>query len=180
MGFGRSRERETVEHLAARVRVGGSVALVVRGEAGIGRTTLLDHLAARAQGCRTVRAAGSEDGMELPLAELHQRCGRLLGDVDHLSVLQREALDMAFGLADGPDLHAFLLGPATLNTVAEAARERPLICLVDDAQWLDRAVVQVLGFVARRLQAESVGPACAVRGPVSLVKVVGQDGGMTT
>ena len=93
-----------------------------------------------------------------------QLCGRLLGDVDHLSVLQREALDVAFGLADGPYLYAFLLGPATLNTVAEAARERPLICLVDDAQWLDRAVVQMLGFVARRLQAESVGLVCAVRG----------------
>ncbi|WP_399936765.1 AAA family ATPase [Streptomyces sp. BBFR25] len=163
--LGRSRERQTVEQLAAQVRAGRSAALVVRGEAGIGKTALLDHLAAHAQGCRTLRAAGSEAEMELPFAGLHQLCGPLLDDADHLSTPQREALDVAFGLAAGPAPNAFLLGLATLNTVAEAARERPLICLVDDAQWLDRASVQVLGFVARRLQAESVGLVFAVREP---------------
>ncbi|MEV5759546.1 AAA family ATPase [Streptomyces tendae] len=163
MVLGRSRDRQTVEQLAAQVRDGRSAALVVRGETGIGKTALLDHLAAHAQGCRTVRAAGSEAEMELPFAGLHQLCAPMLDDADQLSTPQREALDVAFGLATGPAPNAFLLGLATLNTVAEAARERPLICLVDDAQWLDRASVQVLGFVARRLQAESVGLVFAVR-----------------
>ncbi|NEC25981.1 AAA family ATPase, partial [Streptomyces sp. SID8111] len=154
-----------MDRLAADVRAGRSAALVVRGEAGLGKTALLDHLAAHAPGCRTARADGSEAEMELPFAGLHQLCGPLLAGRDHLAAPQSEALDVAFGLAKGPPPDAFLLGLAILNQLAEVARERPLICLVDDVQWFDRASVQVLGFVARRLQAESVGLVFAVREP---------------
>ncbi|MGW5665447.1 AAA family ATPase [Streptomyces sp. NPDC003758] len=152
---------------AAKVRAGRSAALVVRGEAGIGKTALLDHLAAGVPDCRTARAGGSEAEMELPFAGLHQLCGPLLDDIDHLFAPQRGALDTAFGLAKGPPPNLFLLGLAILNQLAEVARKRPLICLVDDAQWLDRASLQVLGFVARRLAAESVGLVFAVREPDS-------------
>ncbi|MBD9730881.1 AAA family ATPase [Streptomyces sp. H28] len=163
--LGRIPERGVMDRLAADVRAGRSAALVVRGEAGLGKTALLDHLAAHAPGCRTARADGSEAEMELPFAGLHQLCGPLLAGRDHLAAPQSEALDVAFGLAKGPPPDAFLLGLAILNQLAEVARERPLICLVDDAQWFDRASVQVLGFVARRLQAESVGLVFAVREP---------------
>jgi DNA-binding CsgD family transcriptional regulator/tetratricopeptide (TPR) repeat protein len=156
-----------MDELAAKVRAGRSAVLVVRGEAGIGKTALLDHLAAGVPDCRTARAGGSEAEMELPFAGLHQLCGPLLDDIDHLFPPQREALAIAFGLAKGPPPNAFVLGLAILNQWAEVARERPLICLVDDVQWIDRASLQVLGFVARRLTAESVGLVFAVREPDS-------------
>ncbi|WP_399894947.1 AAA family ATPase [Streptomyces sp. BBFR51] len=163
--LGRRRESRMLDQLAAKVREGRSAALVVRGEPGIGKTALLDQLAAAVPDCRTARAAGSEAEMELPFAGLHQLCGPLLDDVDHLFDPQRDALDVAFGLTKGPPPNAFLLGLAILNQLAEVARQKPLICLVDDAQWLDRASLQVLGFVARRLKAESVGLVFAVREP---------------
>ncbi|MFH9044270.1 AAA family ATPase [Streptomyces sp. NPDC017966] len=163
--LGRDRERQVMNELVAKVRGGRSAVLVIRGEAGIGKTALLDHLVADAPDCRTIRAGGSEAEMELPFAGLHQLVAPLLDDTDHLFTPQREALGIAFGLAKGPPPNAFVLGLAVLNRLAEVARERPLICLVDDAQWFDRASLQVLGFVARRLAAESVGLIFAVREP---------------
>ncbi|MEU5256181.1 ATP-binding protein [Streptomyces longwoodensis] len=163
--LGRDRECETLDELAARVGAGRSAALVVRGEAGIGKTALLQRLAAADHRCRVVRVGGSETEMELPFAGLHQLCGPLLDAAQRLPEPQCGALRTAFGLAAGPPAETFLLGVAVLNLLAEAAREQPLICLVDDVQWLDRASVQILGFVARRLEAEGVGIVCAVREP---------------
>ncbi|MFD7697262.1 ATP-binding protein [Streptomyces sp. NPDC059805] len=165
--LGRDHECEVLDRLAARVSAGHSATLVVRGEPGIGKTALLQHLAATDHGCQVVRAAGSETEMELAFAGLHQLCGVLLDAAERLAEPQRDALRTAFGLAAGPAPDTFLLGVAVLNLLAETAREKPLICLVDDVQWLDHASVQILGFVARRLTAESVGIVCAVREPES-------------
>lgn len=163
---GRRDECKALDQLAAGVRAGQSGVLVVRGEAGVGKTALLDYLSARATHCRIVRSAGVEAEMELPFAGLHQLCRPFLDDIDHLPVPQREALGVAFGLSEGDPPNRFLLGLAILNRLAEAAAARPLICLIDDAQWLDRASAQILGFVSRRLRAESVGLVFAVREPV--------------
>ncbi|MGP4051809.1 ATP-binding protein [Streptomyces sp. 2A115] len=161
--LGRSRECRALDQLAASVRAGQSAALVLRGEAGIGKTALLDHLAQSAVDCRVARAGGTETEMELPFAGLHQLCGPLLDDIDHLPGPQRDALGVALGLSKGASPSRFLIGLAVLSQLAVVAEERPLICLVDDAQWLDRASAQVLGFVARRLVAESVGFVFSVR-----------------
>ncbi|WP_171107973.1 helix-turn-helix transcriptional regulator [Streptomyces sp. Z423-1] len=161
--LGRSKECRALDQLAASVRAGQSAALVLRGEAGIGKTALLDHLAESAVDCRVARAGGTETEMELPFAGLHQLCGPLIEDIDHLPDPQRDALGIAFGLSKGAAPNRFLIGLAVLSQLAVVAEERPLICLVDDAQWLDRASAQVLGFVARRLVAESVGFVFAVR-----------------
>ncbi len=136
---------------------------MLRGETGIGKTALLDYLSERVADCRVARAGGTEAEMELPFAGLHQLCGPLSQDIDHLPGPQRDALGVAFGLSSGGPPNRFLLGLAVLSQLAFVAEERPLICLVDDAQWLDRASAQVLGFVARRLMAESVGFVFAVR-----------------
>ncbi|MEU9288189.1 AAA family ATPase [Streptomyces sp. NPDC048275] len=161
--LGRSKECAALDQLAASVRAGQSAALVLRGEAGIGKTALLDHLAESVVDCRVARAGSTETEMELPFAGLHQLCGPLLEDIDHLPGPQRDALGIALGLSSGASPNRFLLGQAVLSHLAVVAEERPLICLVDDAQWLDRASAQVLGFVARRLMAESVGFVFAVR-----------------
>ena len=131
--------------------------LVVCGEAGIGKTALLDHLAGRASGCRVARATGVQSEMELPFAGLHQLCAPMLDRAERLPVPQREALRTAFGLSAGPAPDRFLVGLAVLGLLSEVAGDRPLLCVVDDEQWLDRASAQALGFVARRLAAEPVG-----------------------
>ncbi|MEV5383706.1 AAA family ATPase [Streptomyces sp. NPDC052721] len=161
--FGRRDECKVLDDLLVQARAGRSGVLVLRGEAGIGKTELLNHLRDRATGCRVVRAAGVQSEMELSYAGLHQLCAPLLSRLDDLPEPQRNALRTAFGMraADAPD--RFLVGLATLSLLAGAVGDEPLLCLVDDAQWLDRVSAQILEFVARRLLAESVLLVLAVR-----------------
>ena len=131
----------------------------------MGKTALLDHLAGQASGCRVARAAGVQSEMELAFAGLHQLCAPMLDRLERLPGPQREALAIAFGVGAGPAPDRFLVALAVLGLLSEVAGEQPLVCLVDDQQWLDRASAQVLGFVARRLGAESVGLVFAARVP---------------
>jgi len=131
----------------------------------VGKTALLDYLAEQASGCQVVRAAGVQSEMELAFAGLHQLCAPLLERTDRLPVPQRDALRIAFGLSSGPAPERFLVGLAVLGLVSDVAGERPLLCVVDDVQWLDRTSSQVLGFVARRLGADPVGLVFAARVP---------------
>jgi hypothetical protein len=160
---GRARERQALDGLLGRIRGGESAVLVIRGEAGIGKTALMHYCARQASGCRLAQIAGVESEMELPFAALHQLCAPLLGGLAALPEPQQRALRVAFGLAAEPAPDRFVLGLAVLSLLAENAAERPLVCLVDDAQWLDEASSQVLGFVGRRLLAESVLLLFAVR-----------------
>ena len=137
--------------------------LVLRGEAGVGKTALLEYVLRRAGGCRVVRAAGVESEMELAFAGLHLLCTPFLDRLDQLPAPQRDALGIAFGLRAGDAPDRFLVGLAVLTLLSDVAEERPLLCVVDDAQWLDRASAQALEFVARRLGNESVGIVFAVR-----------------
>ena len=159
----RGREREVLDRLVAETRAGQGRVLVLRGEAGIGKTALLGYLSAVADGCRIARIAGVESEMELAFAGLHALCAPMLGRLGHLPVPQRGALNTAFGISGGPPPDRFLVGLAVLSLLADAAEEQPLICIVDDAQWLDRVSVQMLAFVARRLLAERVGLVFALR-----------------
>jgi DNA-binding CsgD family transcriptional regulator len=147
------------------VRAGESRVLVLHGEPGVGKTALLEYLAGQAAGCRVVRVAGVQSEMELAFAGLHQLCAPLLEHLEALPVPQREALRTAFGMSAGPAPDRFLVGLGVLGLVSEAAGDRPLVCLVEDQQWLDRASAQALGFVARRLGAEPVGLIFAARVP---------------
>src|SRR5262245_52624169 len=153
----RDSERDALEHLVAGVRGGQSRVLVLRGEAGVGKSALLRHLSTAATGCRIARAAGVESEMELPFASLHGLCGPMLGRLPQLPGPQRDALSTAFGLSEGPPPDRFLVGLAVLSLLADAAEEQPLVCIVDDAQWLDGVSAQTLAFVGRRLLAERVG-----------------------
>jgi DNA-binding CsgD family transcriptional regulator len=161
----RHRERGVLDRFVAGVRAGEGRALVVRGEPGVGKTALLDYLAGRASGCLVARAAGVQSEMELAFAGLHQLCAPMLGHAESLPVPQREALRTAFGLSAGPVPDRFLLGLAVVGLLSETAGERPLVCVVDDQQWLDHASAQALGFAARRLAAEPVGLVFAARVP---------------
>jgi hypothetical protein len=149
----------------AGVRAGEGRALVVRGEPGVGKTVLLDYLVARASECLVARAAGVQSEMELAFAGLHQLCAPMLDHAESLPVPQREALRTAFGLSTGPVPDRFLVGLAVVGLLSEKAAERPLVCVVDDQQWLDHASAQALGFAARRLAAEPVGLVFAARVP---------------
>src|SRR4051794_18869256 len=160
---GRRRECDALDQLLSGIEAGHSRALVLRGEAGIGKTALLEHLASRASGCRVARAAGVESEMELAFAGLHQLCAPFLDRLDHLPDPQRDALRTAFGMQNGSPPDRFLIGLAILSLLSDIADDLPLVCLVDDAQWLDQASAQALSFVARRLQAESVGLVFATR-----------------
>ena len=162
---GRRGELGVLDRLIEAVRAGESRALVVRGEPGVGKTALLDHLVAHASGYRVARAAGVQSEMELAFAGLHQLCAPALDRLERLPAPQRDALRTAFGLSPGSAPDRFLVGLAVLNLLSDAAEEQPLICVVDDEQWLDRASAQVLAFVARRLEAESVGLVFAARVP---------------
>jgi DNA-binding CsgD family transcriptional regulator len=153
----RVRERDVLDRFLAGVRANQSQVLVLRGEAGVGKTALLEHLAAAAEGCRIARVAGVEAEMELAFAGLHALCMPMLGRIDHLPGPQRDALNTGFGLSAGPPPDRFLVGLAVLSLLADAAEEQPLVCVVDDAQWLDQVSAQTLAFVARRLLAEQVG-----------------------
>ena len=162
---GRLSERGELDRFVAGVRAGEGRALVVRGEPGVGKTVLLDYLAARASGCLVARAAGVQSEMELAFAALHQLCAPMLDHAEFLPEPQREALRTAFGLSAGPAPDRFLVGLAVLGLLSETARERPLVCMVDDQQWLDHASAQALGFAARRLAADPVGLVFAARIP---------------
>jgi DNA-binding CsgD family transcriptional regulator len=160
----RDREREVLDGLLANVRGGQSAVLVIRGEAGIGKTALLRYAARQAAGFRVAQVTGVQAEMELPFAGTHQLCARILDRIDALPLPQRDALSVALGLAPGDVPDRFLVGLAVLSLLSATAEERPLLCLVEDAQWLDAASSQVLGFVARRVLAESVAIVVAVRG----------------
>ncbi|MGH1565187.1 ATP-binding protein [Mumia sp. DW29H23] len=161
--LGRRRECELLDRVVSSLRGGQSRALVVRGEPGVGKSALLDYLGATASGCQVVRATGVESEMELAYAGLHQLCAPYLGRLDDLPAPQADALGVAFGLRSGEVPDRFLVGLAVLGLVSGGAAEKPLVWLVDDAQWLDRATAQTLAFVARRLAAEAVGLVFAVR-----------------
>src|SRR6185437_5117820 len=160
---GRHDECDTLSRLVTAVHSGRSQVLVLRGEAGIGKTALLEFLVDRAQSGRVGRAVSVESELELAYAGLHQLCSPYLDRMDRLPVPQQAALGTAFGLQAGSAPDRFLLGLAVLTLLSEVAEEQPLICVVDDAQWLDQASAQTLEFVARRLAAEPVGLVFAVR-----------------
>ncbi|MFL5962162.1 MAG: AAA family ATPase [Gaiellaceae bacterium] len=160
---GRRSETDALDDLVEAVRTGESRTLVVRGEPGMGKTALLEYVAEQASGCRVLRAAGVQSEMELAFAGLHQLLGPMLDHLEHLPAPQGDALRTAFGVSSGSAPDRFFIGLAVLSLLSESAEERPLICLVDDEQWLDRASAQVLAFVARRLEAESVGLVFAAR-----------------
>src|SRR5262245_60533610 len=132
-------ERQTLEALLHEARNGRSAVLVVRGEAGVGKSALLQHAAAEASGFRVAHIAGVESEMELPFAGLHQLCAPVLARLDVLPAPQQRALRVALGLASGDPPDRFLVALGALTLLAEVADERPLLCLVDDAQWLDGA-----------------------------------------
>ena len=165
--LGRRRECAALDRLVTDVRAGSSRALVLRGEAGVGKTALLDYLAGSASGCAITRAAGVQSEMELAFAGLQQLCGPVLARLEDLPGPQRDALGTAFGLCEGAAPDRFLVGLAVLSLLSHAAEERPAVWIVDDAQWLDAASAQALAFVARRLGAESVGLVLAVREPAT-------------
>lgn len=164
----RSRDDECrrLQELLAAASAGTGQALVLRGEAGIGKTALLEYLAAQASGFRVIGTVGVESDMELAYAGLQQLCAPLMDCAGELPEPQREALRIAFGLSSGPAPDRFLVGLAVLGLLAAAAGQRPVLCLVDDAQWLDQVSAQTLGFVARRLAAEPVALVFALREPV--------------
>ena len=167
---GRDTERAVLHRLLEAAAAGRSGVLVLRAEAGIGKTALLEYLLERSDGCRVARVVGVQSEMELAFAGLQQLCGPLLDGLERLPPPQRDAIRVAFGLTAGPAPDRFLVCLAVLGLLAEAAADRPLVGVIDDAQWLDRTSAQVLGFVARRLHAESVRssiaqlPVCSHRG----------------
>jgi len=161
----RRSECAALDQLVASVRAGPSRALVLRGEAGVGKSALLEYLVQHAPGCGIARAVGVESEMELAYAGLQQLCAPFLDRLERLPGPQRGALGTAFGLRDGDAPDRFLVGLAVLSLLSDIAEKRPLVCIVDDAQWLDAASAQALAFVARRLGAESVGLVFAVREP---------------
>jgi DNA-binding CsgD family transcriptional regulator len=160
---GRRGECEALDRLVGDVGAGESRVLVLRGEAGVGKTALMEYVSRRAARWRVARAAGVEAEAELAFAGLHQLCSPMLGRLDRLPGPQRDALATAFALSAGDTPDRFLVGLAVLMLLADAAEEQPLVCLVDDAQWLDQASRQTLAFVARRLLAESVALVFATR-----------------
>ncbi len=161
--LGRRSECEALDRLLADALAGRSRVTILRGEAGVGKSALLGCLSGRLAGWNVARAAGVESEMELAYAGLHQLCAPMLGHLGRLPAPQRDALATVFGRSAGAAPDRFLVGLATLTLFAEVAEQQPLACLVDDAQWLDRASAQILGFVARRLLAERVAVVCAAR-----------------
>jgi DNA-binding CsgD family transcriptional regulator len=162
---GRARECATLDHLIDEIRAGRSAVRVMRGEPGTGKTALLDHVQHQASACRVARVTGVESEMEIAFAGLHQLCAPMLGRLDRLPGPQRDALRAVFGLQEAPAPDRFLVGLAVLTLLSEAATDRPVVCLVDDVQWLDRASVQAMAFAARRLLADPVAVVFAMREP---------------
>jgi DNA-binding CsgD family transcriptional regulator len=166
--IGRDSDVAAIEELLEAVRAGESRVLVIRGDPGVGKTALLERAAELASGCTVVRADGLEEEMELAFAGLQLVCAPMLDLLDRLSGPQKAALTTALGLDQGPPPDRFLVGLAALSLIAEFARAQPLVCLIDDAHWLDRSSTQTLTFVGRRLQAESVALIVATRGGEAL------------
>jgi DNA-binding CsgD family transcriptional regulator len=154
--LGRRSESAAFDRMMAAVRTGESRVLVVHGAPGVGKSALLDYAQHAASGLRVLRATGVESEMELAFAALHQLCAPLLDLLPRLPALQRAALETVLGMRAGSPPDRFLVGLAVLSLLSEASGEGPLLCVVDDAQWMDRASAQTLSFVARRLLAESV------------------------
>src|SRR5438105_27651 len=163
--LGRRSECAALDELVASVRTGPSRALLLHGEAGVGKSALLEYLVQQASGCGIAQATGVESEMELAYAGLQQLCAPCLDRLERLPGPQRDALGRAFGLRDGDAPDRFLVGLAVLSLLSEVAEERPFLCVVDDAQWLDRASAQALVFVARRLLAEAVALVLVTRDP---------------
>ncbi len=162
---GRRDECAVLDGALDAVRGGDSRTLVLCGEAGVGKTALLEYLVAAATHVRVVRAVGVESELELPFASLHQMCGPLLEYLERIPSPQREALEVVFGLRSGAAPDLFMVGLAVLSLLCEAAEQQPLLCVIDDAQWLDTASARTLAFVARRLLADPVGLVFASRTP---------------
>src|ERR1700680_3341713 len=154
--LGREREREVLGRLLKAGRGGEGGVLVVHGEPGVGKTALLEWTVEEGRQFRVVRAVGVEGEMELPFAALQQLCSPILDRSEHLPDPQHEALSVAFGLSAGQTPNPFLVGLAALGLLSEASEERPLLCVVDDAQWLDRASARALAVVARRLRGRKI------------------------
>src|SRR6476661_457586 len=161
--LGREREQTAIDRLVESARDGRGGVLVVHGEPGVGKTALLDDLVEKAGSLRIVRTAGVEGEMELPFAAVQQLCAPISALGERLPGPQRDALEIAFGLGPGPAPNPFLVALAVLGMLSDAARERPLLCVIDDAQWLDRASAQVLAFAARRLAVERIAMVFAAR-----------------
>ena len=170
---GRDAECAALDRLLDQVRGGESRTLVVRGEPGVGKSALLEYAVGKASGCRVLRAAGAEFEMELAYAGVHQLCAPVLDLRERLPGPQRDALATAFGLSAKSAPDRFVVGLALLGLLAQVAEERPLVCVVDDVQWLDKASVLSLAFIARRLLAESIGLVFAVREPSEMRELTG-------
>src|SRR5690242_10264359 len=160
---GRTAECARLEQEMQRSRGGHAAVLVVRGEQGLGKTALLDHAVSQARGQRVIRIRAVHSETQFSYAALQVLCARLLDDVEELPSVQRDALATAMGQLPGSDPDRFLLGLAVLNLLARAAASRPLLCIVDDAQWLDSPSEQALAFVARRLESQRVALLFATR-----------------
>src|SRR5262245_51308558 len=161
--LGRSAECAELDRLLSDAEGGLSRVIVLRGEAGVGKSSLLAYLSDRASGWRVVRTAGVESEMELAYSGLQQLCSPLLEQLDRLPEPQREALETVFGRSSGVAPDGMFVGLAALTLLAESAEDKPLLCIVDDAHWLDHATTQTLGFVARRLLAERIALVCVAR-----------------
>jgi DNA-binding CsgD family transcriptional regulator len=170
---GRRDECAALDRLLERVRLGQSSVLVLRGDAGIGKTALMEFVAEQATGCRVTRAVGVQAEMELAFAGLHHLCAPMLSGMRTLPAPQQDALAVAFGLQEGSAPDRLLVALAVLSLLAEAAETAPLVCLIEDSQWLDRASAQVLAFVARRLLAERIAMVFAVRDPTAADELAG-------
>jgi DNA-binding CsgD family transcriptional regulator len=163
MLFGRDAERSQIAALLDDARSGRSGVLVIRGEAGVGKSALLEHTGLRASGMKVLTGCGIESEAQLPYAGLHQILRPVLDRLERLAAPQRRALRAALGLEDGVGDEWFLVSLAVLSLLSDAAEDRPLLCLVDDAHWLDDASAESLVFAARRLQEEGVAMVFAAR-----------------
>src|SRR3954469_24188039 len=164
LGFlGRTSERQRLDGVLAHARDGQSAVVVIRGPPGIGKTALLRYGGRQASGLRVAQVEGVQAEMELPFAGLHRLCAPMFDRLKALAEPQQNALRVALGLSSGDAPNRFLVALAVLNLLCATAGKRPLLCLVDDAQWLDAASVQALGFVARRLLAEAVAVMFSLR-----------------
>jgi|GEM_PF-2706135 len=171
--LGRKSECEALDRILTDAISGTSQFIVLRGDAGVGKSALLEYLSHRAAAWHIASAVGVESEMELPYGGLHQLCGPMLDHLDRLPDPQREALATVFGLSAGTTPDRFLVGLASLTLFAEVAEDQPLLCIVDDAQWLDSASAQILGFIGRRLLAERIAVVCAARNGIGEDILVG-------